>query len=187
MTKQPSAIEDRGRAGWSFVARWCLVEYGKAEEEFMLDAWATTTISSAAAETHVPGDTAVEQHQSARPLSLLRRITTSDDELEAAQLCRAAAESGATRVDSCLRGQLIELYGRLRSVQHIPGWGLLSSPTVEAELFDGSGSVTLVWLGRAVILGIMAGRQLRVRGRIAMREGRRVMYNPNYALEASGS
>lgn len=119
--------------------------------------------------------------------SLLRRITTSDDELEAAQLCRAAAESGATRVDSCLRGQLIELYGRLRSVQHIPGWGLLSSPTVEAELFDGSGSVTLVWLGRAVILGIMAGRQLRVRGRIAMREGRRVMYNPNYALEASGS
>ena len=43
--------------------------------------------------------------------------------------------------------------------------------------------VTLVWLGRRHIAGIEPGRQLTVRGRIAMREDRKVIYNPYYELE----
>jgi hypothetical protein len=57
-------------------------------------------------------------------------------------------------------------------------------PTLEAELFDGSGSVTLVWLGRRRIPGIEPGRTLTARGRFADVEGKRVIYNPRYELGA---
>jgi hypothetical protein len=44
--------------------------------------------------------------------------------------------------------------------------------------------VTLVFLGRRSIAGIEPGRQLTARGRIAIRDGRKVIYNPYYELEA---
>ena len=50
-------------------------------------------------------------------------------------------------------------------------------PTLEAELFDGSGSVTLVWLGRR-IPGIEPGRTITARGRFAAFEGKRVIIAP---------
>jgi hypothetical protein len=55
-------------------------------------------------------------------------------------------------------------------------------PTLEAELYDGSGSVILVWLGRRQIAGIEPGRTLTARGRIAENQGRGVIYNPWYEL-----
>ncbi|MGH3546321.1 MAG: OB-fold nucleic acid binding domain-containing protein, partial [Mycobacteriales bacterium] len=113
----------------------------------------------------------------------LRRFVASDEELEASQLRLGSEQRGVTAATACGRGSIVELYGRLCAVQHIPG-SALSSPAVEAELFDGSGSVTLVWLGRCVIGGILAGAQLRVHGRVALREGRRVIFNPEYTLEA---
>ncbi|MGH3804682.1 MAG: OB-fold nucleic acid binding domain-containing protein [Pseudonocardiaceae bacterium] len=116
--------------------------------------------------------------------TLLHRFTASDDDLDAESLRKSSMLCGATAAGDCSRGELVDLYGRLRVVTHIPGGLNGATPTVEAELFDGTGSVTLIWLGRSVIAGIVAGRQLRVRGRIAVREGRRVIYNPNYTLEA---
>ena len=50
------------------------------------------------------------------------------------------------------------------------------------ELYDGSGTVTLVWLGRREIAGISPGRQLRATGRITTNGGRRVIFNPRYEL-----
>jgi hypothetical protein len=58
-------------------------------------------------------------------------------------------------------------------------------PTLEAELFDGSGTVTLVWLGRRRIVGIEPGRRLSASGRLAVQGERKVIYNPFYELEAS--
>jgi hypothetical protein len=43
-----------------------------------------------------------------------------------------------------------------------------------------------VWLGRRNIEGIQAGRRLRVRGRVAQREGRPVLFNPSYELLTGG-
>ena len=51
-------------------------------------------------------------------------------------------------------------------------------PVLEADLYDGSGIVTLVWLGRRRIAGIEPGRNLTVRGRVALREGRKVDLQP---------
>ncbi len=56
------------------------------------------------------------------------------------------------------------------------------TPWLEAELSDGSGRVTLVWMGRLDIPGIDVGRELSVEGRIAAVDGERRIYNPRYQL-----
>jgi hypothetical protein len=58
-----------------------------------------------------------------------------------------------------------------------------NAPTLEAELFDGTDGITLVWLGRRRITGIEPGRTIKVQGRIALRDGHKVLYNPYYELQ----
>ena len=55
-------------------------------------------------------------------------------------------------------------------------------PALEAELYDGSGVITIVWLGRRRIAGISPGRASRSRDGSASHDGQRVMYNPRYEL-----
>ena len=111
----------------------------------------------------------------------LRRLTATEAELDAEELQRESAESGSMPAGQCHRGQLVSVSGRLRTVVYTPRTNL---PTLEADLYDGSDVVTLVWLGRRHITGIEPGRQLTVRGRVAMRDDRKVIYNPYYELEA---
>ena len=56
---------------------------------------------------------------------------------------------------------------------------------VKAEFFDGTDVVLLKWLGRNRIPGIEPGRKLTVRGRLAMHEGTKVIYNPYYELHGA--
>ena len=65
--------------------------------------------------------------------------------------------------------------GRLRTVVYTPRTNL---PTLEADLYDGSDVVTLVFLGRRHIAGIEPGRPLTARGRIAVRDDRKVHLQP---------
>jgi hypothetical protein len=111
---------------------------------------------------------------------LLRRLTASEAELEAEELRAETAAAGCMPVRECRRGQFATVTGRLRTVVYTPRTNL---PTLEAELYDGSDVVTLVWLGRRQIAGIEPGRALTVRGRIAVREDRKVIYNPYYELD----
>ncbi|MGI5244526.1 OB-fold nucleic acid binding domain-containing protein [Dactylosporangium sp. CA-139066] len=110
----------------------------------------------------------------------LRRLTASDSELDAEELQRDAVQCGSMPALTCQRGQVVSLKGRLRTVVYTPRTNL---PTLEAELFDGSDLVTLVWLGRRHIAGIEPGRAITAKGRIAVRDGRKVLYNPYYELD----
>jgi hypothetical protein len=114
--------------------------------------------------------------------ALFRRFTASEQELEAEDLQRASEKAGAMSVCDCSRGTSVTVSGRLRSVVYTPKTNL---PTLEAELFDGSGTVTLVWLGRRRIVGIEPGRRLSATGRLALDGDRKVLYNPFYELEAT--
>jgi hypothetical protein len=111
----------------------------------------------------------------------MRRLTASEAELDAEELQRGSAESGSIPALDCRRGQLVSVTGRLRTVVYTPRTNL---PTLEAELYDGSDLVTLVWLGRRHIAGIEPGRAITARGRIAVRDDRKVIYNPYYELES---
>ena len=109
-------------------------------------------------------------------------LVASDDDLEAAQLRETCTSVGATKIVEASRGERHDFYGRIRSVSYVPADDRVLSPAFEAELFDGSGALTLVWLGQSMITGIVAGRPLRLRGRMALREGAPVIYNPEYTL-----
>jgi hypothetical protein len=114
--------------------------------------------------------------------ALFRRFTASEQELDAEDLQRASEDAGATAVCDCSRGRSVTVSGRLRSVVYTPR---TNHPTLEAELFDGSGTVTLIWLGRRRIVGIEPGRRLAATGRLAEQGERKVIYNPFYELEAT--
>lgn len=74
----------------------------------------------------------------------------------------------------------VQLVGTIRSIVLRPRGGV---PALEAELYDGTGVVILVWLGRRRIVGIEAGRSVAVEGRIGVQDGHRLMYNPRYELQ----
>jgi RecG-like helicase len=71
------------------------------------------------------------------------------------------------------------LEGRVRSVYVGPVSG---SPALEAELYDETGGITLVFLGRRTIPGIEPGARMRVEGMVGEMEGYLAMSNPSYVL-----
>ena len=109
----------------------------------------------------------------------LQRLTADDSTIDAEELRAEADRAGCEPVSACRKGAVVTVTGRLRSVVYTPRETV---PTLEAELFDGSGSVTLVWLGRRRIPGIEPGRSLTAHGRFANFDGKRVIYNPKYEL-----
>ena len=96
-------------------------------------------------------------------LSFLHRLTADANALDAVEL------------------QSYDSAGRLRAVVYNPR---VNVPTLEAELFDGSAAIDLVWLGRRRINGIEPGRWVMVKGRVGVHEGRHAIYNPWYELRA---
>lgn len=110
---------------------------------------------------------------------LLHRMTSSRGELEAEELQEETEEAGGTPIRSCAERQRVSVCGTLRTVTLQPRGGV---PAVEAELYDGSGIIELVWLGRRRIGGIEPGRMLRAHGLVTAQDGRKVMFNPRYEL-----
>ncbi|HVW80435.1 MAG TPA: OB-fold nucleic acid binding domain-containing protein [Mycobacteriales bacterium] len=107
------------------------------------------------------------------------RLASEDDVLEAHDLQQQCASRGATAVKQCQNREQVTVMGTVRSLTLRPRAG---TPTLEVELYDGSGTVTLTWLGRREIAGITPGRQLTASGRLTTNGGRRVIFNPRYEL-----
>lgn len=110
---------------------------------------------------------------------LARRLTEDLDDLDAEEMAESSHSTGALPVVECTRGQEVTMFGRLRSVE---SGSKAAAPVVEAEFFDGTDAISLVWIGRRRIPGIEPGRTLAIRGRVGERDGRKVIYNPYYEL-----
>jgi hypothetical protein len=111
----------------------------------------------------------------------LHRLTEDNEALDAEDLRGDVVQhSGAKPVSRCGQGEPVTVTGRLRTVVYTPRETV---PTVDAELYDGSGSVHLVWLGRHRIPGIEPGRALVARGRLSEHDGIKVIFNPWYELK----
>jgi RecG-like helicase len=113
---------------------------------------------------------------------LVHRLSTGAAEAEVDDLARRTGEVAATPAAECKCGTEVTVSGKLRSVELCPSD---AAATLEAELSDGTEDVTLVWLGRRSIAGIEPGRTIRVTGRMAIRDGRKVLYNPYYELQTT--
>lgn len=110
---------------------------------------------------------------------MLHRLASSQQEIEDRELQRDVRTTGCTRIQDARDRERVVVRGTLRHVTLRPRSG---TPALEAELYDGSGSVTVVWLGRRRIAGVEPGVALRVEGRISSQDGDRVIYNPRYEL-----
>jgi len=109
----------------------------------------------------------------------MKRLTTDDDTVDADNLSSEVATAGCQHAAGCWQGQRVTIIGRLRTVDLRPTDALA---TLNAELYDGTDSVSLIWLGRRSIPGVETGRTVKAKGRLAMRDGRKVIYNPDYEL-----
>lgn len=106
-------------------------------------------------------------------------LATNDQVEDTEERADASRNAGCAAVSSVPVRSRGKVAGVLRSVVLRPREGV---PTVEAELFDGSGALDLVWLGRRTIDGIEPGRRIRVEGMMCDVDGRRTMFNPRYEL-----
>ncbi len=107
------------------------------------------------------------------------RLASPQSEIEAQELREDADEVGATPIVSCGERRRFCVAGTLRTVTLRPRGG---APALEAELYDGSDVIDLVWLGRRKIAGIEPGRTVKAEGLVSMQDGRKVMFNPRYEL-----
>jgi hypothetical protein len=112
----------------------------------------------------------------------LRRLASSSAELEAEDLQKSSDEEGATPIAVCTERKRTCVAGTLRTVTLRPRGG---APALEAELYDGSDVISLIWLGRRKIAGIEPGRRLRAEGLVSLQDGRKVMFNPKYELRCA--
>lgn len=117
----------------------------------------------------------------------LSRVSRSKSDLHAETLRSHAQElrdAGVSTIKECRPGEPTTVVGVLHSVTLRPREGV---PAVEAELYDGSGKILLVWLGRRRIRGIDPGRSILVSGRLTCNTDRPTIFNPKYDLRPGAS
>lgn len=112
---------------------------------------------------------------------LLRSLSrwANTQETDAREMRRAIRDAGVVCVADAPDRLPVRLRGSLRTVTLRPRGGV---PALEADLYDGTASLTVVWLGRRRIAGIEPGRTIEVVGRIGRYDGDRIIYNPRYEL-----
>ncbi len=114
----------------------------------------------------------------------LTRLASSAKEHEAAELQEDSVRVGASLVCDLSRHERVTVCGTLRSVTLRPRAGV---PALVADLYDGTGSICLVWLGRRQIPGIDAGRSIVCFGRVTSDGDALTIFNPRYELRPAGS
>ncbi|MBS1692976.1 MAG: OB-fold nucleic acid binding domain-containing protein [Actinobacteria bacterium] len=112
---------------------------------------------------------------------LTRRLTEDPEQRDVEELSDEVTNTGAQKAIDCQRGQEVTMVGTLRSVEaNAKG----CAGGVRAELFDGTDTVLLVWLGQRRIPGIESGTKLRVHGRVGkLDSGAKAIYNPHYEIQ----
>lgn len=110
---------------------------------------------------------------------LRRTISKWANSSEAHQRELRREHRGGVSIADAPDREFVVLRGQLRTVTLRPRGGV---PALEADLDDGTGILTVVWLGRRQLGGVAPGREIRVRGRIGVHDGARILYNPRYEL-----
>jgi amino acid transporter len=90
-----------------------------------------------------------------------------------------ATPPGCTPLDQVPTRTPVTVIGRVHAVRVQP-WG--GAPSLEATIKDGTGSLTLVFLGRREVGGIGPGTVLTAEGVVGTHHNRPAMLNPTYTL-----
>lgn len=108
----------------------------------------------------------------------LSRIAESDEERLAQEL-RQWAESipGTVRVAEAPLRKRVRIAGVVRRITVMPVEGFES---LEAVIYDGSGEVSAVWLGRRSIPGLLLGSHLIIEGVLGKEHDQLRIGNPTF-------
>ena len=120
---------------------------------------------------------------SARLKRLSKVLRTSRDHLDAEDEERSASRRGTEPIGSLTSRQRARVSGVLRAVTYRSSQDKL---ILVGRLYDGTGSIDLVWWGRRRIPGIKPGAHLLAEGRVADGTHRQQIHNPAYRLLGPG-
>ena len=115
--------------------------------------------------------------------SLLKKVITSQDDVDREKLQKFCARSGVTTtIGEMQPREEATVAGQIASLRIVPSSH--GSPWLEATVQDGTGALVVLWTGRRRIAGIRPGARLLVTGRPtpAGLTGRPTLYNPAYEL-----
>ena len=113
---------------------------------------------------------------------LLHRLTVSDAELDRERLRQFCRDlPGVTAIGDAVAREEITVAGEISSLRIVPRAG---TPSLEATVNDGTGSLVVVWTGRRHIPGVSPGKRLVLSGRGTAQGpgGRLMVLNPRYEL-----
>ena len=112
----------------------------------------------------------------------LGRMAESDEQRYADEIeAWAAKVPGAVRIRDAGTRSRVKLAGVVRRITVRP---LEGHESLEALLYDGTGEVTVVWMGRRSIHGLNLGTRLVVEGLLAEQRAERRVVNPTFEFEA---
>lgn len=115
------------------------------------------------------------------PLSrLTSRLASTESELEDRELKQDTWRLGATPIAELEDRSQASVCGAVRSVTLRPR---VNVPALVVELYDGSKTLNLVWLGRRRIAGIVPGTSLTAHGRVTYKHGIPTIFNPAYEIK----
>src|SRR3954451_1897663 len=108
------------------------------------------------------------------------RLTSAAQELEAADLRRESADlAGVVHIGAAELRTQVTVRGEVRSVTLRPRD---ETPALEVEVWDGTDSLHLVWLGRRRIAGIVPGIKIQATGRVTQQRKQLTIFNPAYEI-----
>jgi len=108
------------------------------------------------------------------------RLVRTESELEARELQEDTSRLGATPIVDLADRSQASVCGAVRSVTLRPR---VNVPALVVELYDGSRTLNLVWLGRRRIGGIVPGTYLTAHGRVTYKHGIPTIFNPAYEIK----
>jgi len=112
-----------------------------------------------------------------------REPATNGDHSEADEPAAhpAVRSDGTTPIHAVVRRQRVKVAGKVRTLRVHP---LAGTATLELVIEDGTGTMSIVFLGRSKIAGIDVGTRLRAEGVVGDHRGRVAILNPVYQLLA---
>ncbi|MBO3725202.1 OB-fold nucleic acid binding domain-containing protein [Actinomyces bowdenii] len=115
--------------------------------------------------------------------ALLDLLRADREQIGAQDEARSAQRRGTVPICSITPRSRACVSGVLRAITYRP---VSHKPVLVAQLFDGTGSVDLVWLGRRSIAGLRPGVHLIVEGMVLAGRSRPSIYNPTYTILGAG-
>lgn len=110
------------------------------------------------------------------------RLARTESEVDARDLQENTWRLGVTPIVELEDRAEASVCGAVRSVTLRPR---VNVPALVVEIYDGSKTLNLIWLGRRRIGGIVPGTYLTAHGRVTYKLGVPTMFNPAYEIKPS--